>query len=109
WSAATDNVGVTGYRVERCAGSGCSNFAQIATLAGTSFNDTALTANTSYSYRVRAVDAAGNLGAYSPVASATTSAPDVLPPTAPAGLTAAAAGSAQVNLTWMQSTDDVGV
>ena len=31
WGAATDNVGVTGYRVERCAGAGCSTFAQIAT------------------------------------------------------------------------------
>ena len=30
WGAATDNVGVTGYRVERCQGAGCSNFAQIA-------------------------------------------------------------------------------
>ena len=34
WTAATDNVGVTGYRIERCQGSGCSNFAQIATVAG---------------------------------------------------------------------------
>jgi hypothetical protein len=73
WGAATDNVGVTGYRVERCAGSGCSTFAQIATPAGTSFNDTGgLSAATSYSYRVRAIDAAGNLGAYSNLASATT-------------------------------------
>ena len=60
--AATDNVGVTGYRVERCTGAGCTTFAQIATPTGTSFSDTGLTASTSYSYRVRAVDAAGNLG-----------------------------------------------
>jgi len=72
WGAATDNVGVTGYRVERCAGSGCASFAQIATPTGTSFSDTALSAATSYSYRVRAADAAGNLGAYSNAASATT-------------------------------------
>jgi hypothetical protein len=36
------------------------------------FNDTGLTANTSYSYRVRVTDAAGNLGTYSNMASATT-------------------------------------
>jgi len=36
------------------------------------FNDTGLTATTSYSYRVRAADAAGNLSGYSSVASATT-------------------------------------
>ena len=72
WGAATDNVGVTGYRVERCAGSGCSSFAQIATPTGTSFSDTTLSASTSYSYRVRAADAAGNLGTYSNTAGATT-------------------------------------
>jgi RHS repeat-associated protein len=72
WAASSDNVGVTGYRVERCAGAGCSGFAQIATPTGTSFSDTGLTPATSYSYRVRAADAAGNLSAYSNVASAST-------------------------------------
>jgi Fibronectin type III domain len=74
WTASTDNVGVTGYRVERCQGAGCSNFTQIATPTGTSFNDTGLTPSTSYSYRVRAADAAGNLSGYSNTASATTQA-----------------------------------
>ena len=31
WSASTDNVGVAGYRVERCQGAGCTNFAQVGT------------------------------------------------------------------------------
>jgi uncharacterized protein YjdB len=74
WTASTDNVGVTGYRVERCQGTGCSNFAQIATPSGTNFNDTGLSASTSYSYRVRATDGAGNLSGYSNTASATTQA-----------------------------------
>src|SRR6202046_1183102 len=26
WGASTDNVGVTGYQVERCSGTGCTNF-----------------------------------------------------------------------------------
>jgi hypothetical protein len=72
WSGSTDNVGVTGYWVERCTGSSCSNFAQIATSTITTYSDTNLTAQTSYSYRVRASDAAGNLSAYSNIASATT-------------------------------------
>src|SRR6266853_1802381 len=59
WTASTDNVAVTGYRVERCQGAGCTSFAQIATPTATSFNDTGLTTATSYSYRVRAADAAG--------------------------------------------------
>jgi fibronectin type 3 domain-containing protein len=72
WGAAGDNVGGTGYRVERCQGASCSSFAQIATTTTTSYSDTPLSAGTSYSYRVLAVDAAGNAGPYSGVASATT-------------------------------------
>ena len=64
--------------------------------------------NTSYSYRVRAIDAAGNLSGYSNVSSATTAA-DTTPPTAPTGLTATAAGSSAINLSWTASTDNVGV
>src|SRR5213078_2873945 len=110
WTASTDNVGVTGYRVERCQGAGCSNFAQIAAPAGTTFSDTGLTASTSYSYRVRATDAANNLSAYSSTASASTPAPpDTTPPTAPANLTSTAASASQINLAWTASTDNVGV
>jgi chitodextrinase len=76
WSASTDNVGVTGYLVER-QGPGSTGFAQVGTTAGTTYNDTGLVAGTNYSYRVRATDATGNLSAYSAVASATTLA---LPP-----------------------------
>jgi chitodextrinase len=71
WSASTDNVGVTGYLVER-ENPGSTTFTQIATATGTTYNDTALTAGSTYSYRVRATDAAGNLSGYSPVSSATT-------------------------------------
>src|SRR5262249_26764714 len=72
WTASTDNVGVTGYRVERCQGAGCSSFAQVGAPSGTTFNNTGLSAGTSYSYRVRAVDAAGNPSGYSNVATTTT-------------------------------------
>ena len=72
WTASTDNVGVTGYRVERCQGMGCSSFAPITTVAATTYSDTGLVANTSYTYRVRARDAAGNLSSYSNTATATT-------------------------------------
>ncbi len=112
WAASTDNVAVTGYRVERCQGAACSTFAQIAAPAGTgtTYSDTALTAGTSYSYRVRATDAAGNLSGYSPIANATTqSAADTQTATAPGTLTATAASSSQINLSWAASTDNVAV
>ena len=110
WTASTDNVGVAEYKVERCSGAGCANFAQITTPATAAFNDTGLTASTSYSYRVRAADAAGNNSAYSNVFSTTTSAgPDTTPPTVPTNLAAAAASATAINLTWTASTDNVGV
>jgi hypothetical protein len=110
WTASTDNVGVTGYRVERCQGAGCSSFTQIATPTAPGFNDTGLAPATTYRYRVRATDAAGNLSGYSTIATATTAtSPDTTPPSVPAGLTATAAGTSQINLAWTAATDDVGV
>ncbi len=110
WTAATDNVGVTGYRIERCAGAGCSSFAQIATTTGaTAYTNTGLTAGTSYAYRVRATDAATLLGPYSNIATATTPpAVDTMPPTAPGRLTATPSGT-QIALSWTAATDNVGV
>jgi serine protease len=74
WNASTDSggSGLAGYKLERCAGASCSNFAQIATQTGTSFNNTGLAAATTYRYRVRAYDGAGNHSNYSSIASATT-------------------------------------
>src|SRR5439155_22644596 len=110
WAAATDNVAVTGYLLERCQGVGCSTFAQIATPAGTAFSDTGLAPSTSYSYRVRAADAAPNLGPYSSVASATTATPlDIQAPTTPGSFIGTATSTSEVSLTWTASTDNVGV
>ena len=111
WTAASDNVGVTGYDVFRCQGTGCSDFTELATLgAVTGYKDTSVAPTTSYTYRVRAFDAAGNLGPYSDPASATTAAaPDTQPPTKPASLEASASGSDTIGLSWDAATDDRGV
>ena len=72
WTASTDNVGVTGYLIER-EDPGSSSFMQIGTTTSTTYSDTnnVLAGNT-YSYRVRATDAAGNLSPYTnPPATAT--------------------------------------
>jgi hypothetical protein len=72
WGPATDNVGVAGYIVQRCQGTGCSNFATIAMPVTVTFSDTGLTPGASYTYVVAARDAANNVGPNSNAASVTT-------------------------------------
>ena len=65
WTASTDAVGVTGYRIYR-------NGTQITTTTGTTYSNTGLTAATTYTYTVQAYDAAGNSSAQTAGVSATT-------------------------------------
>src|SRR5205814_8606440 len=50
WTASSDNVGVSGYRVYR-------NGSQIATTGATSFANTGLSPSTTYSHTIAAYDA----------------------------------------------------
>jgi len=77
WNASTDNVGVAEYQVFR-------NGSQVATSKTLSFGDTGLTANTTYQYSIKAVDAAGNVSTASTVVKATTL--SSMPSTSTAGL-----------------------
>ncbi|HEX9516353.1 MAG TPA: DNRLRE domain-containing protein [Streptosporangiaceae bacterium] len=103
WSASSDDVGVTGYKVYR-------NGVFLASSATTSYSDTTAQAATTYSYTVYAYDAAGNISPASNTATVTTpNQGDTQPPSTPDGLTATAATASQVNLAWSAATDDVGV
>jgi len=69
WSAASDNIGVTQYKVYR-------NGAMLTVLgAVNTFADSGLTPSTSYSYTVAACDAAGNCSGQSPAVSVSTLSP----------------------------------
>ena len=102
WTASTDNVGVTGYDIYR-------NSVKINATAvtATSFNVTGLSQATSYSFFVRALDAAGNVSTNSNTINITTA--DVQDPTAPTGLTSSNLTATSVTLSWTASTDNVGV
>jgi chitodextrinase len=68
-----------------------------------------LAPNTTYNYRVRSIDAAGNEKIGANATFKTVAAPDTTPPSTPTGLTATAVSSTQINLSWNASTDNVAV
>ena len=88
----------SGFEIERSTGSG---FSWIATVPAdyTHYFDSSVVHETTYIYRVRAINAGGAL-AYSPEVSVTTPAG---PPNAPNTLTAFASSATQITLNW---TDD---
>jgi FtsP/CotA-like multicopper oxidase with cupredoxin domain len=104
--AWTDNASdETGYRVERCEGAGCTTFLQVGldlAADATSFGDTGLTPNTSYSYRVVAYNTGGS-SPYSDVATATTM--DVVPAD-PTGLTATPITAIRIDLAWADNASN---
>ena len=102
WTASTDNIGVTEYEVFQDGSSA-------ATVTGTSYQATGLTANTSYSFYVVAKDAAGNVSPQSNTVNVSTTAPDVTAPSDPTGLTSANITDTTVDLSWTASTDNVAV
>ncbi|WP_412761641.1 fibronectin type III domain-containing protein, partial [Paenibacillus chibensis] len=108
WDASTDNVGVTGYDVYQ--GSTVVGSVSGSTLA---FTHTGLAADTTYSYTVKAKDAAGNVSAASSVLNVKTSVSgggsDTQAPTMPTNLTVTGVTTSSVSLSWTASTDNVGV
>ena len=66
WSASTDDVGVGGYRIARCEGTGCTPFfSGYAFNAKTNYSDLNLKPDTRYTYVVAAYDASGKVSAWS--------------------------------------------
>ncbi|MEV0235285.1 glycosyl hydrolase family 18 protein [Nonomuraea sp. NPDC050786] len=105
WDAATDNVAVTGYELYRGG-------TLITTVTGTTHTDTGLSANTAYTYTVRARDAAGNRSATSNAITATTTGgggTDTTPPSVPANVRSTGVSSSSVSLAWDAATDNVAV
>jgi DNA-binding beta-propeller fold protein YncE len=100
WS--DNSVDETGFKIERKTGSG-GIYAQIWTTSAnvTSYSDTGLKYSTTYYYRIRAYNEAGN-SSYSNESSATTY--DLSPPLAPSDLTATAVSSSQIDLSWSDNS-----
>ena len=87
------------------------NGSLLASTTSTSYSVTGLTASTTYTFYVKAKDAAGNVSAASSTISVTTSSPtaDTQAPTVPTNLASSSITESSVVLSWTASTDNVGV
>jgi len=104
WLASTDASGIQRYEIQR-------DGVKISDAPGnaTSFVDSTVSASTTYTYAVRAIDGANNASAFSNTATATTpAATDTTPPTVPSGVAANANTSQSIVVTWLASTDAGG-
>jgi len=105
WNAATDNVAVTAYRLYKNG-----SLTPFASPTSLSFTDTGLLADHAYTYRVSAVDAAGNESAKSAILSVSTqAAADTAAPSTPTSLRSTSVGSDSIALAWNAATDNVAV
>ncbi|NIS32601.1 MAG: hypothetical protein GWN07_19390, partial [Actinobacteria bacterium] len=101
WQEATDNVGVTAYRVYR-------DGLPVLTTTGFTHTDDGLTPATDYIYGVTALDAAGNESVPVGVMARTLDL-DEQPPAAPTGLAAETVSGDRIDLFWIAPADNVAV
>ena len=102
WNAATDNVGVAGYRAYFSGN-------QAGSTTATNYTFNGLTCGSTYSVGVDAVDAAGNHSTIASAVVATAACPDTLSPTAVANLLPSQITTTTVALWWSPSLDNAGV
>ncbi|MEK7560888.1 MAG: LamG-like jellyroll fold domain-containing protein [Patescibacteria group bacterium] len=109
WTASTDNIGVTGYKVYRCSGTGCTPVFNTTLGNVTSYSDTSgLSPSTLYRYQVTAIDAASNESAKqaTPAEATTLAAPDTTAPAAVINLAASNPTASSIDLSWTAPGDD---
>ncbi len=108
WTASTDDVGVVDYVIYRSTSGGVGS--EFARSSGAAWIDADVVAGVTYTYTVRAQDAAGNLSWRSNLSSelVEAGAPDTERPSTPRGLRSDEVASG-IRLSWTASTDNVGV
>ena len=110
WNPSTDNVAVTGYLIYRSTNGTVGPLYD--TSSTTAYDDTAVTTGVTYTYTVKATDAAGNISYRTNLSTRTFDGvggpPDTERPTTPTGLQTDADADS-INLVWNPSTDNVAV
>ncbi len=107
WNPSTDNFGVVGYDIHRSTNGSLGSL--IGTSTTPSYTDSNADPSQTFTYAIKARDAAGNTSWRSNFSSAsTTQGTDTERPAAPAGLKATIVDG-DVELTWNPSSDNVAV
>ncbi len=101
WSAPINNGGspVTAYKIEFKSGSG-SYATLVASQSSTNYSHTGLTTDTTYSYKIYAINSVGTSVASTEIAATPTASSIGALPGAPTGLVATAISPTQVSLSW---------
>lgn len=95
WTASTDNVGVTGYKIQRSSSPILASFTDYGTATTNTYTDPNKDLTIEYYFRVGAQDGSGNFSGYSDPVKCV-AAPVVNPPTN----VVATGGDQQISLTW---------
>ena len=99
WNASSDNVAVTGYQISR-------DNVPFASVTGLTYTALGLVPGRSYTFRVRALDAAGNFADSDPL---TVTTGDTTAPTKPTNLRATQLTDSTATLEWNASSDNIAV
>jgi hypothetical protein len=103
WQAATDDVGVAYYEVATDG----TTFASVGNVL--TYSTFAATPSTTYNFKVRAVDAAGNRALPLSTTVVTPAAPDLIAPAMTGTISVSSITSTAFVLSWSAATDNVGV
>jgi len=101
WTASTDNIAVSSYKIYVDGVYKASSSTNSATVSG-------LMQGTTYNFYVVATDAAGNESPQSNTATGTTLT-DTVAPTAPTNLAVTSVGTNNIAVQWNAATDNIGV
>ncbi|BBB33105.1 hypothetical protein TTHT_1617 [Thermotomaculum hydrothermale] len=113
WEASSDSggSGLAGYRIYREDVDNYGTAIAVVDASTTEYTNTGLQAGTTYRYKVKAVDNAGNMSDFSNVAEATTtdSSADTESPSVPTNIQLTALSPSDARISWDASTDNVAV